>query len=107
MSNISMFASVLMLSPDIIGMLAGLLTIITFVQRQLIPMRCTAISANLCFLTYAHFGHMMPILILHGILLPVNILRLSEALVLRRKVPQLPILPEDTSKPPCGCFSIF
>lgn len=101
------FAAALMLGLDVIGLLAGLLTIITFVQRQLIPMRCTAISANICFLTYAHFGQIMPILVLHGLLLPVNILRLSEALVLRRRKPQPPILQENTFTPPCGLFSIF
>ena len=93
--------------PDVIGLLAGLLTIITFVRRQPIPMRCTAISANVCFLTYAHLDHIMPILVLHGILLPVNILRLSEAMIFRWRAPRPPILQQDTSATPCGLFSIF
>ena len=92
--------------PDVVGLLAGLLTIITFAQRQPIPMRCTAISANVCFLTYAHLCHIMPILVLHGILMPVNILRLSEALVLHWMPPKPHVLPQDTSTP-CGLFSIF
>ena len=103
----SMFAAALMLGPDVIGLLASLLTIITFAQRQPIPMRFTAISANVCFLTYAHLGHIMPIVVLHGILLPVNILRLSEALVFRWRAPRPPILQQDTSTPTCGLFSIF
>lgn len=92
---------------DVIGLLAGLLTIVTFAQRQPIPMRSTAICANACFLTYAYLDHIMPILVLHGILLPVNILRLSEALVLRWKPPKPQVLQQETSQPPCGLFSIF
>lgn len=93
--------------PDLIGLLAGMLTILTFAQRAPIPMRCTAICANTCFLTYAHLDSIMPILVLHGILLPVNLLRLSEALSLRWNVLKRQSTHHETVTPPCGLFSIF
>jgi hypothetical protein len=41
-------------------------------------LRVTAIASNLAFIAYAAYGHMPPILILHSILLPMNIIRLIQ-----------------------------
>ena len=42
------------------------------------PLRYTAIASNLAFIAYAAIGSMPPILILHSILLPMNVMRLSQ-----------------------------
>ena len=91
---------------DAIGLLAGLLTVATFAQRAIVPMRCTAICANVCFLTYASLGHFMPILTLHVLLIPVNILRLAQAIAARRARPHRTVSQENAMLP-CGLFSIF
>lgn len=61
---------------DALGFSAAALTLATFAQTSMRPMRVTAIAANVCFLGYAGFGGFMPILLLHGLLLPINIVRL-------------------------------
>jgi hypothetical protein len=61
---------------DLLGWVASLLTLITFAQTSMIPLRVTAILANVFFIAHGAIGHFLPVLTLHAILLPLNSLRL-------------------------------
>jgi hypothetical protein len=70
---------------EMIGYLAGGLVLTTFCMRTMLPLRLTAIASNLAFIAYGAAAGLMPILVLHGVLLPLNLLRLVQ---LRRLVRQ-------------------
>ncbi len=61
---------------DALGYAASGLTLATFAQRAMLPMRIMAIGANICFIGYGAMGWFMPVLVLHIILLPINLVRL-------------------------------
>jgi hypothetical protein len=61
---------------DIFGYAASGLTLATFAQRTMLPMRILAIGAHLCFIGYGAMGMYLPVLALHLVLLPVNLARL-------------------------------
>jgi hypothetical protein len=61
---------------DVMGYAASGLTLATFAQRTMLPMRITAIGANICFIGYGAMGQFIPVLALHILLLPVNLVRL-------------------------------
>ena len=63
---------------DIIGYVASALVLATFSMKSMRPLRLIAIASNVAFIAYALMADMRPILILHSILLPVNILRLLQ-----------------------------
>ena len=50
----------------------------TFYIKQTLPLRLTAIGSNVAFIAYAWLNGLTPILLLHGALLPLNLLRLIE-----------------------------
>lgn len=61
---------------DVLGYAASGLTLATFAQRTMLPMRILALGANVCFIGYGSMGMYMPVLVLHLVLLPVNLVRL-------------------------------
>jgi len=61
---------------DALGYAASGLTLATFAQRAMLPMRIIAIGANFCFIGYGAMGWFMPVLVLHVVLLPINAIRL-------------------------------
>ncbi|GEO15150.1 hypothetical protein [Microvirga aerophila] len=61
---------------DIFGYAASGLTLATFAQRTMLPMRILAIGANVCFIGYGAMGMYLPVLALHLVLLPINLARL-------------------------------
>ncbi|MDF2971969.1 MAG: DNA-binding transcriptional dual regulator Crp [Microvirga sp.] len=63
---------------DLCGFVAAAMTLMTFAQRTMLPMRVTALLANVFFILYGWLGPFYPVLILHIILLPVNMIRLRE-----------------------------
>ena len=63
---------------DAYGYLASALVLATFSMKSMRPLRITAIVSNIAFLLYALNMHLQPILILHGILLPLNLFRLAQ-----------------------------
>jgi hypothetical protein len=63
---------------DLCGFVAAAMTLMTFAQRTMLPMRVTALLANVFFILYGWLGPFYPVLILHVILLPVNMIRLRE-----------------------------
>lgn len=58
---------------------------LAFCMKTMLSLRLIAIASNIAFILYALPGHLMPILILHGSLLPLNLARLVQ---MRRQVRQ-------------------
>jgi hypothetical protein len=64
---------------ELIGYLASLLVLGTFSVRSMVALRLLAIASNLAFIAYAALAGIHPVLLLHGLLLPVNVVRLLQA----------------------------
>ncbi len=60
-----------------IGYLASALVLATFCMRDMAALRCMAIASNLAFIAYGTLADLGPVLLLHLLLLPVNVLRLA------------------------------
>jgi hypothetical protein len=61
---------------DLAGYTASSLVFLTFCMRGMIQLRLIALCSNIAFIAYAATLHLAPILVLHGILIPVNCCRL-------------------------------
>jgi hypothetical protein len=66
------------MAGDVLGYIASTLVLATFSMRSMVPLRWTAIASNAAFIAYGAYGHLLPILLLHSILLPLNLIRLRE-----------------------------
>ena len=84
---------------DAFGYLASALVLATFSMTSMRPLRMTAIASNIAFMIYAVGVHLQPILILHSILLPLNIVRLAQ-IELAQRTKQRPV--PDPSGPDAG-----
>jgi hypothetical protein len=62
-----------------IGYLASLLVLATFCMRDMVSLRVVAIASNIAFIAYGSLAGISPVLLLHVVLLPVNMLRLAES----------------------------
>ncbi|MEQ8604309.1 MAG: cyclic nucleotide-binding domain-containing protein [Marivibrio sp.] len=74
---------------EILGYAASGVVFATFWMRTMIPLRIVAIVSNLLFFGYGLWGDLAPIVILHGALLPLNAVRLHQAVRLRRRLRQI------------------
>ena len=63
---------------NILGYLASALVFATFWMKVPMRLRQVGIASNVAFIAYAVVGHLYPIMILHGVLLPLNVIRLRE-----------------------------
>jgi CRP/FNR family cyclic AMP-dependent transcriptional regulator len=61
-----------------LGYLASLLVFCTFYMRTMLPLRCLAIASNLAFISYGIPLRLWPVVILHALLLPLNVIRLFQ-----------------------------
>ncbi|HUN38776.1 MAG TPA: cyclic nucleotide-binding domain-containing protein [Acetobacteraceae bacterium] len=61
-----------------VGYIAAALVFCTFYMRTMLPLRWMAIASNVAFLTYGVSLQLWPIVILHGLLLPLNTWRLCQ-----------------------------
>jgi CRP/FNR family transcriptional regulator, cyclic AMP receptor protein len=71
---------------DVIGYFGASLTLTVYSMRRMIPLRIVGICANCVFVTYGYLAEVYPQMILHGLLLPINILRLREMIEIINKV---------------------
>lgn len=71
---------------DFLGYAAAFLVLLTFSMKTMVQLRVVGILSNVFFIGYAYLMGAHPILILHTILLPLNIFRLWQIMVLVRKV---------------------
>ena len=69
---------------DLLGYAAAGLVLATFSARSLATLRALAIVSNLLFIAYAACAGLLPVLVLHALLLPLNAIRLRQALAERR-----------------------
>jgi len=69
-----------MTALDGLGFLAAGLVLLTFCMKRLVPLRAIAITSNLAFILYGYRAGIQPVLMLHLVLLPVNLIRLLQAL---------------------------
>ena len=65
---------------ELLGYTASGLVLITFSVRSIPALRSVAIASNLMFIVYAACAGLMPVLVLHAVLLPLNIVRLHQSL---------------------------
>jgi hypothetical protein len=49
-------------------------------MRSMSGLRSMALASNLAFIAYGYLADLMPVLLLHAVLLPVNVYRLSQLL---------------------------
>ena len=66
--------------------LAGMLVIVSSFVKTMIPLRCLAIGGNLGFLIYGALHPSLIMVMLHGALLPINIVRAAQMVRLTRRV---------------------
>ena len=63
-----------------IGFLASALVLAAFGMKDMVNLRIVAICSNFAFIAYALLLHLLPILVLHAVLLPLNGWRLAQAM---------------------------
>ena len=63
---------------DMVGWAASAAVLATFCMNTMMPLRVVAIISNVLFCAYGAVAHIFPVLILHAILLPVNVVRLVQ-----------------------------
>jgi CRP/FNR family transcriptional regulator, cyclic AMP receptor protein len=71
---------------EVFGYIASVLVFATFYMKTMVPLRLVAIASNAAFIIYASIGGLTPILILHVMLLPLNVLRLLQIRAFSRQV---------------------
>jgi CRP/FNR family transcriptional regulator, cyclic AMP receptor protein len=71
---------------ELLGYAASAAVLATFCMSTMIPLRVVALCSNILFCAYGYFDHLYPVLILHAILFPVNLLRLFQFYRLVRDV---------------------
>jgi len=70
---------------EIIGWLAAGFTLLTYSQKTMMRLRITGVMANILFITWALAVGVLPPLILHVCLLPLNLYRLLQILRMKRE----------------------
>lgn len=71
---------------DLLGYTASASVLLTFCMSTMVPLRVVAIGSNALFASFGAFAHIYPVLVLHVALLPVNVVRLMEALRVLKNV---------------------
>jgi hypothetical protein len=71
---------------ELAGYLASFLVFLTFCMKTIVPLRLLAIASNVVFIVYAVATGLMPVLVLHAALLPMNILRTVQQIRLLQRV---------------------
>ena len=66
---------------DFTGYLASMLVLLTFATKDMRLLRVVAILSNLAFISYGALAWLPPVLGLHLLLLPLNIIRLREMMI--------------------------
>lgn len=75
-----------MTSGELAAWVASLLTFTTFYMKTMLPLRVVGICSNVAFLAFAVIENIVPVILLHGTLLPLNIFRLHQILKLVREM---------------------
>jgi len=75
-----------MTRAEMIGYVAALCVFLTFYMKTMIPLRVAGIVSNVFFISYGYLALAYPVLFLHLVLLPLNIMRLRQMLALVKQV---------------------
>jgi hypothetical protein len=75
---------------EVSGYVASMLVVFTFVATDMRLLRTIAIFSNLAFIVYGTIEWLPPVLFLHLVLLPLNIVRLAEIIRATRSASDLP-----------------
>lgn len=75
-----------MLIGEFAGYLASLLVFAAFYMKTMVPLRIVGIGSNVAFITYSVVEGLIPVLLLHAALLPLNIIRLHQLTSLVREL---------------------
>lgn len=67
-----------------VGYVASALVLLTFAMKHMIPLRIVALASNVAFLTYGLGMQLMPVVVLHCALVPINVHHLLLAVRERR-----------------------
>lgn len=68
------------------GYAACALVFLTFCMKTLLPLRLVAILSNIAFIIYGFGAEVVPVLVLHTVLLPLNLLRTYQQFRLQLRV---------------------
>jgi hypothetical protein len=73
---------------QLLGFLAAFLMFSTFYMKNMIPLRIIGMASNVAFILFATYSDpkVMPLVVLHSVLLPMNFFRLIQMLKLIKKV---------------------
>ncbi|MEO8560387.1 MAG: hypothetical protein ABI439_15045, partial [Rhodospirillales bacterium] len=69
---------------ELLGYLASALVLATFCMRDILALRGLAIVSNVAFMSYGVLGDLYPVLLLHILLLPINVIRFAQGITQRR-----------------------
>jgi hypothetical protein len=72
---------------DALGYTASAAVLATFCMNTMCALRILALISNVLFVLYGYFDGLYPVLVLHAILLPMNLLRLMQ---IRRSMGERP-----------------
>ena len=61
---------------EILGYVASGAVFVTFWMKSMIPLRIVGLASNFLFFSYGVYGDLVPIMVLHGCLFPLNAMRL-------------------------------
>jgi hypothetical protein len=65
---------------DFVGYVAALTVLATFCMDTIVSLRGPAIASNVLFIVYGIAGQLYPVLLLHAVLLPVNVVKTGRQL---------------------------
>jgi hypothetical protein len=71
---------------DLLGWAAVIFTLTAFSMRTMLPLRVAAIGSNMCFIGFGYLEGSLPILALHALLLPFNLMRLRQIVLTKSEV---------------------
>jgi hypothetical protein len=70
---------------EALGWMGAAATFSAYSCRTMLPLRAVAVTANAAFISYGYLAGVVPMLVLHAALLPLNAVRLVQLLRLRRR----------------------
>jgi hypothetical protein len=70
---------------DLLGYAASASVLLSFCMSAMVPLRIVAIISNVLFAAFGALAHVHPVLLLHVVLLPVNVVRLAQVAQLSKR----------------------
>ena len=91
------------LGPQAMGWIAALLTLLTNICADMRRLRLLALAANAAFIAYGTAAELLPVMVLHLALVPVNLWRLNQAFQGKPSAqPAEPMTVQPTARQPRG-----